>query len=97
MDFADLNQALREVESPPAAVPPRRPYAGELVFTAFWGSRQDAMKKGNGRQRGGQAHWDVPYLTNHPKEIGRRYEAIIQVMANRAREASPTSWKPSTG
>jgi 2-isopropylmalate synthase len=61
-------------------VPPRQPYAGELVFTAFSGSHQDAIKKGlaewEGKARG---HWDVPYLTIDPREIGREYREVIRV------------------
>jgi len=59
-------------------VPPRHPYAGELVFTAFSGSHQDAIKKGfdalSERDR-----WEVPYLPIDPKDIGRTYEAIVRV------------------
>ena len=61
-------------------VPARQPYAGELVFTAFSGSHQDAIKKGlaewEGRQR---EHWDVPYLTIDPTDIGREYREVIRV------------------
>ncbi|HTV40944.1 MAG TPA: 2-isopropylmalate synthase [Candidatus Sulfotelmatobacter sp.] len=61
-------------------VPPRHPYAGELVFTAFSGSHQDAIRKGlaEWKQRG-QAHWDVPYLTIDPADIGREYREVIRV------------------
>ena len=65
LDFSDLN-ALREVyeRCTGMSVPPRQPYAGELVFTAFSGSHQDAIKKGlNEWEKGGRSHWDVPYLT----------------------------------
>src|SRR5436309_11352466 len=60
--------------------PPRQHYAGELVFTAFSGSHQDDIKKGlaewgNGRQ----PHWDVPYLTIDPADIGREYREVIRV------------------
>jgi 2-isopropylmalate synthase len=81
LDFTDLN-ALREVyeRCTGMEVPPRQPYAGELVFTAFSGSHQDAIKKGltewaNGRQ----PHWDVPYLTIDPTDIGREYREVIRV------------------
>ena len=62
-------------------VPPRQPYAGELVFTAFSGSHQDAIKKGLAErdQNGGKAHWDVPYLTIDPADIGRKYQEVIRV------------------
>ncbi len=63
-------------------VPPRHPYAGELVFTAFSGSHQDAIKKGMDRRDGlkdADAPWEVPYLTIDPKDIGRTYKAIIRI------------------
>jgi 2-isopropylmalate synthase len=61
-------------------VPPRQPYAGELVFTAFSGSHQDAIKKGFAeRANKGLGHWDVPYLTIDPKDIGREYREVIRV------------------
>jgi len=61
-------------------VHPRHPYAGELVFTAFSGSHQDAIKKGFASQetRNDQL-WDVPYLPIDPKDLGRDYEAVIRV------------------
>jgi 2-isopropylmalate synthase len=81
LDFSDLN-AIREVyeRCTGMTVPPRQPYAGELVFTAFSGSHQDAIRKGltewaNGRQQ----HWDVPYLTIDPTDIGREYREVIRV------------------
>jgi 2-isopropylmalate synthase len=60
---------------------PRHPYAGELVFTAFSGSHQDAIRKGmNARKKlGRDALWDVPYLTIDPHDIGREYEEIIRI------------------
>jgi 2-isopropylmalate synthase len=61
-------------------VPPRQPYAGELVFTAFSGSHQDAIKKGLAEwARGGRAHWDVPYLAIDPTDINREYREVIRV------------------
>jgi 2-isopropylmalate synthase len=61
-------------------VPPRHPYAGELVFTAFSGSHQDAIKKGMDQQdRSPGARWQVPYLPIDPRDIGRTYEAIIRI------------------
>ncbi|MBN8248685.1 MAG: 2-isopropylmalate synthase [Verrucomicrobia bacterium] len=61
-------------------VPPRHPYAGELVFTAFSGSHQDAIKKGLAEwASGGRTHWDVPYLTIDPADIGREYSEVIRV------------------
>jgi 2-isopropylmalate synthase len=61
-------------------VHPRHPYAGELVFTAFSGSHQDAIKKGiAARQRDPGALWEVPYLPIDPDDIGRRYEPVIRI------------------
>ena len=90
LDFSDLN-ALREVyeRCTGMTVPPRQPYAGELVFTAFSGSHQDAIKKGlaEWEQKTLNAqpstlnspHWDVPYLTIDPRDIGREYREVIRV------------------
>jgi len=61
-------------------VPARQPYAGELVFTAFSGSHQDAIKKGIAEwETGGRTHWDVPYLTIDPRDLGREYREVIRV------------------
>ncbi len=81
LDFSDLN-ALREVYERCTGmdVPARQPYAGELVFTAFSGSHQDAIKKGLAEwATGSQKHWDVPYLTIDPADIGREYREVIRV------------------
>lgn len=82
LDLSDLPR-IREVyeRTTRMTVPERHPYAGDLVFTAFSGSHQDAIKKGmNRRAKGGAgALWDVPYLTIDPKDIGRSYEAIIRI------------------
>ena len=57
-------------------VHPRHPYAGDLVYTAFSGSRQDAIKKGmDAQERSGSPVWDMPYLWIDPKVVGRSYEA----------------------
>ena len=61
-------------------VPPRQPYAGDLVFTAFSGSHQDAIKKGMDiRRKSASGVWEVPYLLIDPEDIGRDYEAIIRI------------------
>lgn len=62
-------------------VPERQPYAGDLVFTAFSGSHQDAIKKGMDlrRSEGGNGAWKVPYLTIDPADVGSNYEAIIRI------------------
>jgi 2-isopropylmalate synthase len=81
LDFSNLN-ALREVyeRCTGMSVPARHPYAGELVFTAFSGSHQDAIKKGlNEWERGGRTHWDVPYLAIDPADLGREYREVIRV------------------
>jgi len=81
LDFTDLN-ALREIyeRCTGMTVPPRQPYAGELVFTAFSGSHQDAIKKGLAEwEKGGRTHWDVPYLTIDPTDLGREYREVIRV------------------
>ena len=82
LDFSDLN-AVREIyeRCTGMTVPPRQPYAGELVFTAFSGSHQDAIKKGlaEWENANGSQPWDVPYLTIDPKDIGREYREVIRV------------------
>ena len=81
LDFSDLN-GIREIyeRCTRMTVPPRHPYAGELVFTAFSGSHQDAIKKGLAeRDKGGREFWDVPYLTIDPCDIGREYREVIRV------------------
>ena len=55
---------------------PRHPYAGDLVFTAFSGSHQDAIKKGFAQQP--DAVWEVPYLPIDPADLGRSYDAVIR-------------------
>ncbi|MDP4657896.1 MAG: 2-isopropylmalate synthase [Opitutales bacterium] len=82
LDFRNLG-AIREVYERVTrmSVHDRHPYGGDLVFTAFSGSHQDAIKKGMDRRGkiGPDALWDVPYLTIDPMDIGRSYEAIIRI------------------
>jgi len=85
LDFSDL-QSIRAVYERVTrlTVPERQPYAGELVFTAFSGSHQDAIKKGLDRREidlatNQDTPWGVPYLTIDPRDIGRSYEAIIRI------------------
>ena len=81
LDFSDLS-ALREIyeRTTRMTVPDRQPYAGELVFTAFSGSHQDAIKKGlDRRAKDSEERWGVPYLTIDPIDIGRSYEAIVRI------------------
>jgi 2-isopropylmalate synthase len=81
LDFSNLASIIDVYErSTGMTVPPRQPYAGELVFTAFSGSHQDAIKKGLAeREKIPDAHWDVPYLTIDPADIGREYREVIRV------------------
>jgi 2-isopropylmalate synthase len=79
LDFSDIDQIRRDVEiCNQLPVHPRHPYAGDLVFTAFAGSHQDAIKKGFVAQQG-QARWDMPYLPIDPADLGRSYDAVIRV------------------
>jgi 2-isopropylmalate synthase len=81
LDLSRLDEAKRIVEEcNELPVHPRHPWAGELVYTAFSGSHQDAIKKGMyAQQRSNAEHWDVPYLPIDPMDLGRNYEAIIRV------------------
>src|SRR5438067_10894936 len=81
LDLSDLDGIIEVYERCTGmTVPPRQPYAGELVFTAFSGSHQDAIKKGLGEwERGGRKSRDVPYLTLDPTDIGREYREVIRV------------------
>jgi 2-isopropylmalate synthase len=80
LDFHDID-AVRRVAEHATRMPvhPRHPYAGELVYTAFSGSHQDAIKKGMTALPAGYDKWEVPYLPIDPKHTGRTYEAIIRV------------------
>ena len=81
LDFSNLNSLIEVYERCTGmTVPPRQPYAGELVFTAFSGSHQDAIKKGLAEwAKGGEKNWDVPYLMIDPTDIGREYREVIRV------------------
>jgi 2-isopropylmalate synthase len=80
LDFSDMNALIRMYEHTTGmTVPPRQPYAGELVFTAFSGSHQDAIKKGLAGYDAHRTLWDVPYLTIDPHDIGREYREVIRV------------------
>ncbi|HLX71679.1 MAG TPA: 2-isopropylmalate synthase [Verrucomicrobiae bacterium] len=81
LDFSDLNSLIEVYERCTGmTVPARQPYAGELVFTAFSGSHQDAIKKGLAEWEGEKReHWDVPYLTIDPRDISREYREVIRV------------------
>ena len=89
IDFSDIDEIRRTVEyCTQLPVHPRHPYAGDLVYTAFSGSHQDAIKKGlealeeEAKRAGhpvGEHPWEAPYLPIDPKDVGRTYEAVIRV------------------
>ena len=80
LDFGDIEKVRRVAEyATRMPVHPRHPYAGDLVYTAFSGSHQDAIKKGMAAIGTEYDEWEVPYLPIDPKHTGRTYEAIIQV------------------
>ncbi len=80
LDFSDIEKVRRVAEyATRMPVHPRHPYAGDLVYTAFSGSHQDAIKKGMSAIGNEYDEWAVPYLPIDPKHTGRTYEAIIQV------------------
>tara|TARA_B100001113_G_scaffold134201_1_gene110088 strand:+ start:1971 stop:3629 length:1659 start_codon:yes stop_codon:yes gene_type:complete len=81
LDFSNINQVMREVEyCNQLPVHPRHPYAGDLVFTAFSGSHQDAIKKGfNAIKQSNNPKWEVPYLPIDPADLGRNYEAVVRI------------------
>lgn len=79
LDFSDIDRVRALVEGyNQLPVHPRHPYAGELVFTAFSGSHQDAIKKGFAQRKDGE-HWEVPYLPIDPKDLNRDYDAVVRV------------------
>ncbi len=81
IDFSDIDEVIQTVEyCNQLKVPERHPYGGELVFTAFSGSHQDAIKKGFAAQeKRNDQLWAVPYLPIDPADLGRNYEAVIRV------------------
>lgn len=79
LDFSDIDEIRRTVEHcNQLPVHPRHPYVGELVYTSFSGSHQDAIRKAFAARKEGDV-WDMPYLPLDPKDIGRSYEAVIRV------------------
>ncbi|MEQ8380106.1 2-isopropylmalate synthase [Parvibaculum sp.] len=79
LDFSQINEIARTAEyCTQLPIHPRHPYVGDLVFTAFSGSHQDAIKKGLAHYKQGDI-WQVPYLPLDPKDLGRTYESIIRV------------------
>lgn len=79
LDFSAINEVARVVEDcTQLPIHPRHPYVGDLVFTAFSGSHQDAIKKGLAVQQP-DALWQIPYLPIDPTDVGRTYESVIRV------------------
>jgi 2-isopropylmalate synthase len=79
LDFSDIDEVRRCVEHcNQLPVHPRHPYVGDLVYTSFSGSHQDAIRKAFAARRDGQI-WDIPYLPIDPKDLGRSYDAVIRV------------------
>ena len=79
LDFSDIDEVRRCVEHcNQLPVHPRHPYVGDLVYTSFSGSHQDAIKKAFAARRDGEI-WDMPYLPIDPKDLGRSYDAVIRV------------------
>lgn len=81
LDFSDINEVLRVVEQcTEIETHVRHPYVGELVYTAFSGSHQDAINKGLAHRKSiGDEFWEVPYLPIDPEDVGRSYESIIRI------------------
>jgi 2-isopropylmalate synthase len=79
LDFSDIDEVRRCVEHcNQLSVHPRHPYVGDLVYTSFSGSHQDAIRKAFADRREGDA-WDMPYLPIDPKDLGRSYDAVIRI------------------
>ena len=79
LDFSDIDEIRRTVEHcNQLPVHPRHPYVGDLVYTSFSGSHQDAIRKAFAARQDGDV-WDMPYLPLDPKDVGRSYEAVIRV------------------
>lgn len=86
LDFSNIDAAIKIYEDVTGLpVHPRHPYAGDLVFTAFSGSHQDAIRKGMARMKAGQRIWEVPYLPIDPMDVGRNYDPIIRINSQSGR------------
>ncbi|WMI82200.1 2-isopropylmalate synthase [Anaerotignum sp. MB30-C6] len=80
LDFTKIDEAVEIYESSTQmSVHPRHPYAGQLVYTAFSGSHQDAIRKGMDGMKQHPDHWEVPYLPIDPMDVGRNYDPIIRI------------------
>ena len=91
LDFHNINK-IKEVyeRCTKMQVPPRQPYAGELVFTAFSGSHQDAINKGKiYMEESGTPYWEIPYLPIDPADVGREYEPIIRINSQSGKGGTP--------
>ena len=79
LDFSDINTIARTAEHcTQLPIHPRHPWAGDLVYTAFSGSHQDAIKKGFAKQKPGEK-WNVPYMPMDPADVGRSYDSVIRI------------------
>ena len=89
LDFSDIDNAI-EVYNKYTGMPvhPRHPYAGELVYTAFSGSHQDAIRKGMARMKKEKGPWVMPYLPIDPADVGRSYAPLIRVNSQSGAAAS---------
>jgi 2-isopropylmalate synthase len=86
LDFSRMDEAIEIYERSTAlSVHPRHPYAGALVYTAFSGSHQDAIRKGMARMAERPGVWEVPYLPIDPKDVGRSYDPIIRINSQSGR------------
>jgi len=95
LDFSDINGVARIAEQcTQLPIHPRHPYVGDLVFTAFSGSHQDAIKKGFAAQEG-KAAWNVPYLPIDPSDLGRSYDSVIRVNSQSGKGG--VAWLLETG
>lgn len=80
LDFSNINDTIKIYEASTGLdVSPRHPYAGDLVYTAFSGSHQDAIKKGMAKMVEHPERWEVPYLPIDPLDVGRNYDPIIRI------------------
>jgi len=81
LDLGDIDTIIETFEDCTGlTIHPRHPYAGELVFTAFSGSHQDAINKGFQAQEAARSpYWEVPYIPMDPKDVGRSYEAVVRI------------------
>lgn len=80
LDFSHMDEAVAVFEKNTRMyVPPRHPYAGSLVYTAFSGSHQDAIRKGMEAMKSHPDRWEVPYLAIDPKDVGRTYDPIVRI------------------